>query len=142
MSTFVPDHRLSRRALLGAGAAIGAAALSGAGPMAFAQTGGSPSGPRIAALGWACAQTILALGVVPLVIPEIERYGRLVVEPAIPPGVQEIGLRSEPNLELLQSFEVCSLLSSEMVVAHADLQLHDPIRNIRFVSKGFGSSTI
>ena len=88
MSTFVPDHRLSRRALLGAGAAIGAAALSGAGPMAFAQTGGSPSGPRIAALGWACAQTILALGVVPLVIPEIERYGRLVVEPAIPPGVQ------------------------------------------------------
>ncbi len=35
---------------------------------------------------------------------EIERYGRLVVEPAVPSGVQEIGLRSEPNLELLQSF--------------------------------------
>lgn len=104
MSTFVPDHRLSRRALLRAGAAIGGTALTGAWPMAFAQTRGSPSGPRIAALGWACAQTILALGVVPLVIPEIERYGRLVVEPAVPSAVQEIGLRSEPNLELLQSF--------------------------------------
>ena len=104
MSTFVvPDHRLSRRAFLGAGA-IGGAALAGAWPVAFAQTGASQSRLRVAALGWACAQTILALGVVPLVIPEIERYGRLVVEPAIPSSVQEIGLRSEPNLELLQSF--------------------------------------
>lgn len=104
MSTLVPDYRLSRRALLGAGAAIAGTALAGTWPVAFAQTGGSRSGPRVAALGWACAQTILALGVVPLVIPEIERYGRLVVEPAVPPAVQEIGLRSEPNLELLQSF--------------------------------------
>lgn len=104
MSTLVPDYRLSRRALLGAGAAIAGTALTGTWPVAFAQTGGSRSGPRVAALGWACAQTILALGVVPLVIPEIERYGRLVVEPAVPPAVQEIGLRSEPNLELLQSF--------------------------------------
>ena len=102
MSTFVPDYRLSRRALLRAGAGIGAA-LAGGLPMAFAQGGGSPSGPRVAALGWACAQTILALGMVPLVVPEIERYGRLVVEPAVPSSVQEIGLRSEPNLELLQS---------------------------------------
>ena len=62
---------------------IGGAAFAGGLPMAFAQGGGSPSGPRVAALGWACAQTILALGMVPLVVPEIERYGRLVVEPAV-----------------------------------------------------------
>ena len=104
MSTFVSDYRLSRRTLLKAGARIGGAALAGGLPMAFAQAGGSQSGPRIAALGWACAQTILALGVVPLVVPEIERYSRLVVEPAVPSSVQEIGLRSEPNLELLQNF--------------------------------------
>ena len=121
MSTFVPDHRLSRRAFLGAGAAIGGTALAGAWPMAFAQTGGSRSGPRVAALGWACAQTILALGVVPLVIPEIERYGRLVVEPAVPSGVQEIGLRSEPNLELLQSFAPDIIIIDPVSYTHLTL---------------------
>lgn len=58
--------------------------------------------PRVAALGWSCAQTLLALGLVPLAVPEIERYGRLVVEPPIPAQVSEVGLRSEPNLELLR----------------------------------------
>jgi ferric hydroxamate transport system substrate-binding protein len=101
---FVSDYRLSRRALLTAGAGIGGGILAGGLPMAFGQGTTPQSGPRVAALGWACAQTILALGVVPLVVPEIERYGRLVVEPAVPSSVQEIGLRSEPNLELLQSF--------------------------------------
>ncbi|WP_439496502.1 ABC transporter substrate-binding protein [Bosea sp. (in: a-proteobacteria)] len=45
---------------------------------------------------------MLALGLVPLAVPEIERYGRLVVEPAMPAQVSEVGLRSEPNLELLR----------------------------------------
>src|SRR5215207_1739049 len=104
MSTkVVSDYRLSRRALLTAGVGIGGA-LAGGWPIALAQAAARQAGPRVAALGWACAQTLLALDVVPLVVPEIERYGRLVVEPAVPPSVQEIGLRSEPNLELLQSF--------------------------------------
>ena len=84
--------------------ALAAACCSAIGQLGATQVATSPPGPRVAALGWACAQTLLALGVVPLVVPEIERYGRLVVEPAIPSSVQEIGLRSEPNLELLQSF--------------------------------------
>lgn len=84
---------VSRRELVVAGALI----LVG-GPRAAA----AASPPRIAALGWSCAQTLLALGLVPLAVPEIERYGRLVVEPAIPGEVSEIGLRSEPNLELLR----------------------------------------
>jgi iron complex transport system substrate-binding protein len=100
----IADHALSRRNLLTAGAAIGGGALLSCWPGLAAQAAPSLTAPRIAALGWACAQTLLALGVVPLVIPEIERYGKLVVEPEIPSSVQEIGLRSEPNLELLQSF--------------------------------------
>lgn len=104
MSTLFSDCFLSRRALLRAGAGIGGTALAGGWPLALAQTSGPQSGPRVAALGWACAQTILALGIAPLVVPEIDRYRNLVVEPAVPPSVQEIGLRSEPNLELLQSF--------------------------------------
>ncbi|MGY3617877.1 ABC transporter substrate-binding protein [Bradyrhizobium sp. USDA 10063] len=93
---------LSRRAFVAAGIGLGGALLDRA-PLAKAQPAPSRAVPRVAALGWACAQTLLALGVVPLAIPEIERYGKLVVEPEIPPAVREVGLRSEPNLELLQS---------------------------------------
>ena len=100
----VPDRRPSRRAVLAAGVSLGGGVLLGNWPLCATQAATSQPGPRVAALGWACAQTLLALGVVPLVVPEIERYGRLVVEPAVPSSVQEIGLRSEPNLELLQSF--------------------------------------
>jgi ABC-type Fe3+-hydroxamate transport system substrate-binding protein len=92
----------SRRDLIGMGLAAGGA-LAGSWMLRVPQAIASPAPPRIAALGWACAQTLLALGVVPLVIPEIERYGRLVVEPEVPSPVKEIGLRTEPNLELLQS---------------------------------------
>lgn len=88
-----PSGALSRRELVAA-----AALLPTCGRRARAA---SPQ-PRVAALGWSSAQTLLALGLVPLAVPEIERYGRLVVEPAIPAQVSEIGLRSEPNLELLR----------------------------------------
>lgn len=97
-----PYPWLSRRGLLAASLGLGGALLDGS-PMAIARPAPSQAVPRVAALGWACAQTLLALGVVPLAIPEIERYGKLVVEPEIPPAVREVGLRSEPNLELLQS---------------------------------------
>lgn len=105
--------------------------------MAFAQTGGAPSGPRVAALGWACAQTVLALGVVPLVVPEIERYGRLVVEPAIPSGVQEIGLRSEPNLELLQSFAPdIIVIDPSITAAIPRLRLIAPVEVFTIIKPG------
>lgn len=92
------DAGFPRRDVLKACAALGGSTFLSGWPAQSA-----PSGePRIAALGWACAQTLLAIGAVPLAIPEIERYGRLVVEPAVPASVHEIGLRSEPNLELLQ----------------------------------------
>ncbi|MBM7329009.1 ABC transporter substrate-binding protein [Agrobacterium sp. S2] len=60
---------------------------------------------RIVTLNWTSAQNILALGIAPLGIPEIEHYTRLVVEPAAPPQVHELGLRSEPNLELLVALQ-------------------------------------
>ncbi|GLS45067.1 ABC transporter substrate-binding protein [Methylobacterium brachythecii] len=57
---------------------------------------------RVVAVGWAGAQALLALGIAPLALPEIERYRSLVVEPAVPPETRELGLRSEPNLELMK----------------------------------------
>lgn len=103
---------------------MGSSMLLGSWPASAA----SSATPRIAALGWACAQTLLALGVVPQVIPEIDRYGKLVVEPEIPSSVQEIGLRSEPNLELLQSFAPdIIIIDPSLMAAMPRLKLIAPV---------------
>lgn len=103
--------RLSRRALLAGGAlALGARAVTAREPA-----------PRVATIGWAGAQTLMALGIAPIALPEIERYQRLVVEPQAPPGVQELGLRSEPNLELLRG------LSPDLIVTEAGAEIARPM---------------
>ncbi|MBK0022904.1 ABC transporter substrate-binding protein [Brucella pseudogrignonensis] len=87
---------LSRRLFLGGTAALCMSGLARASGENFR---------TIAALDWASAQNLLALGITPVGMPEIEHYNRVVVEPAIPPQVHELGLRSEPNLELLVSLK-------------------------------------
>ncbi len=67
---------------------------------------------RIAALDWVSAQNLMALGLQPVAMPEIERYDNLVVEPAPVSSVKELGLRSEPNLELLDQLGPDLLLIS------------------------------
>ncbi|MEZ2127587.1 MULTISPECIES: Fe(3+)-hydroxamate ABC transporter substrate-binding protein FhuD [unclassified Sinorhizobium] len=63
--------------------------------------GGNPP-DRIAALEWASAETLIALKAPPIGLADVEGYRRWVVEPAPPPDVVDLGLRTEPNLELLQ----------------------------------------
>jgi ABC-type Fe3+-hydroxamate transport system substrate-binding protein len=82
----------TRRGLIGAAAALPLLAFSRG---IRAATGG------VCALGWTSAQNLLAIGLVPRGMPERERYGRQVVEPAVPDAVLDIGARAEPNLELL-----------------------------------------
>lgn len=118
---------LTRRALLGAAAL----AVS---PLRPAAAGGPPA---IAALDWVSGQNLLALGIPPVAMPELERYARLVVEPAAPPAVRELGLRSEPNLELVDR------LKPELVLLAPELE---PIRErvervapaLAFDPNGFG----
>jgi iron complex transport system substrate-binding protein len=78
----------ARRALL-----LGALGL-GARPAAA-------SAPRVAVLDWGLAETVVALGLAPVAAAELRGYATWVAEPAMPPGVLDLGLRSEPNLELL-----------------------------------------
>ncbi|MAC45355.1 MAG: iron-hydroxamate ABC transporter substrate-binding protein [Oceanospirillum sp.] len=56
---------------------------------------------RIAVLSWDLAEQLLELDVVPVAMPEIRAYHDWVVRPQVPESVQELGLRSEPNLERL-----------------------------------------
>lgn len=80
---------LTRRAALSSALLLAAAAAARGGTAA----------PRVAALDWTLASACLSLGVVPAGVAETRQYSRWVVEPALPPGVVELGLREAPSLE-------------------------------------------
>lgn len=67
--------------------------------------------PRTAVIDWALLESLLALGLTPVAAAELRLYRRLVVEPALPPGVVDLGLRGSPNFELL------SLCRPELVLS-------------------------
>ncbi|MEJ5073166.1 Fe(3+)-hydroxamate ABC transporter substrate-binding protein FhuD [Enterobacter ludwigii] len=56
---------------------------------------------RIVALEWLPVELLLALGVTPYGVADIPNYNLWVNEAALPASVIDVGLRTEPNLELL-----------------------------------------
>src|SRR5690606_7973612 len=57
---------------------------------------------RIVALDWGLAETLIAIGQPPVGVPETRTYADWVISPALPTGTADVGLRVEPNLEILQ----------------------------------------
>ncbi len=92
MSRHVP---LSRRAFLTGVSAFAAA------PTALSQTIARAGGPRTATLDWALMETLLALGADLAAGPELRQFRDVAVEPPVPAGVADLGLRGLPNLETL-----------------------------------------
>lgn len=122
---------LSRRALLAATAMAAAPASARA---------GEPR-PRVAVLDWVSGQNLLALGIVPVAMPELERYARLVVEPAVPLQVRELGLRSEPNLELVDRLRPdLVLLAPELEPLRERVARIAPVES--FNPNGFGRADL
>ena len=56
---------------------------------------------RIAALSWGLAENLLALGVDPVAVADVEGYRTWVGTPGLPDTTRDVGLRAEPNLEAL-----------------------------------------
>lgn len=118
---------VSRRGLLAATALACAPALAGA----------QAPPRRVAVLDWVSGMNLLALGIAPLGMPELERYARLVVEPAIPEQTRELGLRAEPNLELIDSLRPeLILLAPEFGALRERLSRIGPLE--AFDPNGFG----
>jgi len=67
---------------------------------------------RIAALDWALAETLIALGHDPIAIVGASDWNRFVVEPALPPRVADIGLEQQINYELLAQLRPDLILTS------------------------------
>ncbi|QJQ98264.1 ABC transporter substrate-binding protein [Halomonas sp. PGE1] len=92
-----------RRALLVLLLALG---LAGS-PRALAQ-------PAIATLDWTLAETLVALGVTPVGVAQVEAYHAWVGAPHLPEASVDLGLRSQPNLELLANLAPDHILISPM----------------------------
>lgn len=60
-----------------------------------------PAGERLVVLDWTLLETLIALGFPPAAAADLEGYQTWVGAPALPEGIVDIGLRNQPNLELL-----------------------------------------
>jgi iron complex transport system substrate-binding protein len=67
---------------------------------------------RVAALDWALAETMIALGHNPIAIVAASDWNRFVVEPQLPAGIADLGLQPEINFELLASLAPDLILTS------------------------------
>lgn len=74
----------------------------------------SPVQSRLVTVDWTLAETLLALGVIPQGVAQISGYHDWVRQPVLPDTVQEIGLRTQPNLELLSQMAPEHILISRM----------------------------
>ncbi|MEW5288980.1 Fe(3+)-hydroxamate ABC transporter substrate-binding protein FhuD [Erwinia papayae] len=67
---------------------------------------------RIIALEWLPVELLMALGVTPMGAAEMYQYKLWVGEPALPASTVDVGLRTEPNLELLIQMKPSLILYS------------------------------
>ena len=70
--------------------------------------------PRIATVDWTIAETLLALGVTPVGVAQTDAYREWVGAPPLPAEVADIGLRAQPNRELLAQLSPDRILISPM----------------------------
>jgi ABC-type Fe3+-hydroxamate transport system substrate-binding protein len=119
---------LARRRLL-----AGAAAL----PLALAGQPAKAAALRVATVDWAILETLLAMGVVPAAAAELVLYRSIAVEPELPDGVADIGLRGQPNYEALRAVGPDLIFSSNYYAwAEPKLRLVAPVETISIYGTG------
>ena len=69
-----------------------------------------PDNSRILALEWLSAELLMALGVAPLGVADVHNYNIWVGEPPLPASAVDLGLRGEPNLELMTQLDPSLIL--------------------------------
>jgi len=92
---------------------------------------GAADVPRVAAIDWGQAQTLTALGVAPVAAGQIDSYNIWVGQPKLPASTQELGLRAQPNMELLSQLDL-DLITLTSMYASAEPRLAEiaPVERI------------
>lgn len=77
---------------------------------------------RFAVSNWSLTESLIALGIDPVAIPEADGYRAWVVEPKLPESFADLGSRREPNFEALRDANPDAILiSTEIAMAHEKL---------------------
>ncbi|MDG4718002.1 MULTISPECIES: iron-siderophore ABC transporter substrate-binding protein [Thalassospira] len=77
---------------------------------------------RFAGSNWAMTESLLALGIDPVAVPEADGYRVWVVEPQLPATFADLGTRREPNFEALREAKPDAILiGGEMAMAYDKL---------------------
>jgi iron complex transport system substrate-binding protein len=91
---------------------------------------------RIAVIDWGIAETLLGLGVPPIAVAQTEGYRRWVGTPALPADVVDLGLRVEPNLELLSQLEPdLILITPQFEASRAQLERIAPVHSLAIYTR-------
>ena len=132
MVTDAAALRLDRRAFLTAASVMLAAGL----PLR-AGARAAPLAPRLAAIDWAMLETAIAVGHMPVAACELIRFRADTVEPELPDGVTDLGLRGAPNFELLQLTRPDLILTSPYYTRYQDrLEALAPVLSLPFYTPG------
>lgn len=117
---------LTRRSLF-----YGFAALA-AGTSSRAAWANAPS--AIAATDWAAAETLLALGLVPIAVPDTSVYRQWMGTTPLPEGVHDLGSRAEPNFEMLAALRPdCILISNWQANLSVQLSVIAPVHEVTII---------
>jgi iron complex transport system substrate-binding protein len=82
---------------------------------------------RFAGSNWAMTESLLALGIDPVAVPEADGYRVWVVEPQLPATFADLGTRREPNFEALREAKPDAILiGGEMAMAYDKLSAVAP----------------
>ena len=76
--------------------------------------------PRLVTVDWGIAQNLTAMGVPPIGVGQIAGYRSWVAGPPLPSATREIGLRAQPNMELLSQLDPDWILITELYAGQAD----------------------
>lgn len=92
---------------------------------------------RVATLDWALLETLLAMGVVPVAAAELVLFRQVAVEPPVPAGVIDLGLRGLPNFEALRRAEPDLIFNSPYYIgSEPKLRLIAPVELITIYARG------
>lgn len=132
-SLFNPLGLSRRQFLKTSGLLLGAAHL----PASFAAP--ITATPRVAALEWAAVEMLAILGLAPVAVSDKQGYRDWVSAPPLSPQVTELGLRSEPNLELLAGLKPDLLILPQQAALPTDrLEKIAPLWQYPFITQQHG----
>lgn len=100
---------LAQSILVGPALADPVTVIDRRGPQVFA----SPP-QKIAALDWSITEALLDLGITPAGVAEPAAYADWVVNPPLPPGAADLGLRAEPDLEALAALHPDVIITADI----------------------------